>query len=133
VAQTPLHSVSVHLIQRDDPSIEKRKWEDAKGEYRSALKRCQLKHQTPYSEELIKCALEIVREKKMTTEKHVTVALAFIPRLNGLLERLSGAGVSARAAIEIVKQTYWRDSEADLMVIEMDHLRAALAAVRQWV
>merc|ERR1712039_27630 len=74
VAQAPMGRA------RNPNVLSKRAWEEAKAEYRNALKLWQLKIQTSCSEETIKHALEVVHEKKMPAQVHVKLALAHLTR-----------------------------------------------------
>merc|ERR1712087_719071 len=71
-------------------------------------------------------ALEVVYETQMKAKDHVELAMAFIPRLEGLLQKLTDKGVGEAAALEKVQQTYSRTN--GVMISAEDHLQAVLAA-----
>merc|ERR1711862_417701 len=103
----------------------KRPWEEAKAQYRADLKLWSLKAKTQFSDETIKRALGLVHEDRMKAREHVELAMAFVPRLDGMIQQLAGRGVNESAALTLIKQTYSRTD--GVMINAEDHLQAALA------
>merc|ERR1712137_750008 len=106
----------------------KRPWEEAKAEYRASLKQWQLKNETHYSAHTIERALEIVHEDRMKAKEHVELAKSFIPRLDGLVQKLVDNGLKEVNAFALLKKTYRRTNE--VMISAEDHLQAALAETK---
>jgi len=117
VAQTPMGRAG-------NLRVTKRPWEEAKAQYRHALKICQLKSQTHYDENVIEAVLKIVHRERMHAKDHVLDAMSFFAREESLVKALDSQGCVDGQAMMKIKKACRRD------VNEKDHLKAARKALR---
>lgn len=118
VAHTPMGRAG-------NPGITKRPWEEAKAQYRQALKVWNLKSLTHYSESDIEKALELVHRERIHAKDHVLETKDILPRLERLVKTLTSRGYACEQAMIQIKNTYSRDLK------EEEHLEAALNALRK--